>query len=209
MQALLAASRAIDALNLRVGRSVMWLVLAACLAGTVNAILQKFFRVGLIALDEAQWYMFAALFLLAGGYTLLRDEHVRIDAISHRFGARTRAWIEVAGTLLFLMPLVLLMLRLSWAPLADAYLSGERSGNAGGLTRWPVLALVPAGFALLGLQGLSELIKRVAFLRGLGPDPRAQHHGRSAEEELAQEIAAQHAPIGDDTPQGTAGAAPR
>jgi TRAP-type mannitol/chloroaromatic compound transport system permease small subunit len=115
--------------------------------------------------------MFAAVFLLCAGYTLLHNEHIRIDVISSRFSPRTRAWVDIFGTLFFLLPMAIVILKLSWPIFMNAWVSEEMSSNAGGLIRWPARALVPAGFLLLTLQGLSELIKRIAFLRGLITDP--------------------------------------
>jgi TRAP-type mannitol/chloroaromatic compound transport system permease small subunit len=118
-----------------------------------------------------QWYMFAAIFLLCAGYTLLHNEHIRIDVVSSRLSRRTQIWIDIFGTLFFLLPMAILILRLSWPIFMNAWASGEMSSNAGGLIRWPARMLVPLGFALLSLQGISELIKRIAFLQGLIPDP--------------------------------------
>lgn len=187
MKALLPISRAIDLFNEYVGRSVIWLVLVAVLISAVNAIIRKAFSISSNAWLEIQWYLFAAIFLLAAGYTLLRNEHVRIDVILHRFSRRTQMWVDVFGLIFFLLPATLLVIWLSWPLVVLAYQSGEMSENAGGLIRWPVYALLPAGFALLALQGVSELIKRLAYLQGLIPDPLARK-AASAEEELAEEI---------------------
>ncbi len=188
MNALLALSRAIDALNARVGRAVYWLVLVAVVISASNAIIRKAFDMSSNAFLEVQWYLFSAVFLLCGGYTLLRNEHIRIDVVVGRFSRRVHAWIDVFGTLLFLLPLVALMLYESWPWFLRAWESGEVSSNAGGLILWPAKVLVPVGFALLGLQGISELIKRVAFLKGLIPDPSEKVDKKTAEEELAEEI---------------------
>lgn len=195
MNPLLRLSRAIDALNERVGRTVFWLVLVAVLISAGNAVMRKAFNLSSNAFLEVQWYLFSAIFLLCAGYTLLRNEHVRIDLLSARLSPRARAWIDIAGTLLFLLPMALILLHLSWPVFADAYASNEMSGNAGGLVRWPVKLLMPIGFALLALQGVSELIKRIAFVAGHGPDPLAAHQGKSTEQELAEEIARQHSGI--------------
>ncbi len=170
---MLALSRLIDRCNEAVGRSVAWLVLAAVLISAGNAVVRKGFNTSSNAFLEIQWYLFSAVFLLAAGHTLLRQEHVRIDLLSGRCSKRTRACIDLFGIVFFLLPLVAMVIGLSWPLLARAYASGEMSSNAGGLIRWPVLALLPVGFALLGAQGVSELIKRVAFLRGLIPEPTA------------------------------------
>ena len=171
MNSLLRLSRAIDALNRRVGRSALWLVLFAVLISAINAVTRKLFNLSSNAFLELQWYLFSAIFLLGAGYTLLHNEHVRIDVISGRLSPRTRAVVDIVGTLFFLLPMALIVLKLSWPVFIDAYTSDEVSSNAGGLTRWPVKLLMPAGFALLALQGVSELIKRVAFLAGRAPDP--------------------------------------
>jgi TRAP-type mannitol/chloroaromatic compound transport system permease small subunit len=167
----LALSRLIDRFNEAVGRSVAWLVLAAVLISAGNAIVRKLFNTSSNAFLEIQWYLFSAVFLLAAGHTLLRQEHVRIDVLSGRLSKRAQAWIDVFGLVFFLFPLVSVVIGLSWPLLTRACLSGEMSSNAGGLIRWPVIALLPLGFALLGAQGLSELIKRVAFLQGRLPEP--------------------------------------
>jgi len=139
---------------------------------------------------EIQWYLFAAVFLLGAGYTMLRQEHVRIDVVLSRFSKPTQIKIEMFGIVFFLFPLVLVVLNLVTPLVLQAYATQEMSSNAGGLIRWPAFALVPAGFVLLGLQGLSELIKRVAFLKGLIDDPTEKKHVKSAEEELAEAILA-------------------
>ena len=188
MKAMLALSQLIDALNERIGRTVTWLILAAVVISAVNAIVRKAFDMSSNAFLEIQWYLFSAVFLLCAGWTLLRNEHIRIDVVLGRFSRRAHTWVDVFGTLFFLFPMVALILYESWPWFTRAFASGEISGSAGGLILWPAKALVPAGFVLLGLQGVSELIKRIAFLRGLGPDPLDKVHVKSAEEELAEEI---------------------
>jgi TRAP-type mannitol/chloroaromatic compound transport system permease small subunit len=183
---LLRLSRAIDRCSEFVGRWLAWLVLAAVLISAANAVVRKAFNTSSNAYLEIQWYLFAAVFLLAAGYTMLRQEHVKIDVISGRFSKRTQIWIEVFGLVLFVFPLVVNVIRLSWPLVVNAYVNNEYSSNAGGLIRWPVFALLPLGFALLGVQALSELIKRAAYLRGLIPDPTQKGQSRSAEEELAE-----------------------
>lgn len=190
MAALLRLSRLIDKINEWVGRHVGWLVLAAVIVSSLNAIVRKAFNTSSNGLLEIQWYLFAAVFLLAAGYTMLRQEHVKIDVILQRFHKRTQIGIEIFGIVCFLFPFVLAVIGLVWPLVVKAYFSGEMSSNAGGLIRWPVYALVPVGFALLGLQGLSELIKRIAFLKGLVPDPTQKHQAKTAEEELAEIIRA-------------------
>lgn len=168
MKALLALARAIDVLTERVGRAVIWLVLAATLISAGNALVRYALGASSNAWLEIQWYLFGAMFLLAAGYTLKHNGHVRIDIVYGRLSERAQAWIDLAGTLLFLLPLTLLMVALSWPGLVESWARGELSPDAGGLLRWPVRLLIPLGFALLALQGVSEAIKRIAFLRGAG-----------------------------------------
>jgi TRAP-type mannitol/chloroaromatic compound transport system permease small subunit len=189
--ALLPLSQRIDRLSEFVGRWVSWLVLAAVFVSALNAIVRKAFNTSSNAYLEIQWYFFAAMFLLAAGYTLLRQEHVKIDVILSRFSKRTQIKIEIFGIVAFLFPVVFTVIQLVWPLVTKAYVSGEMSSNAGGLIRWPIYAMVPLGFGLLGLQGLSELIKRVAFLQGLIEDPTKKKQEKTAEEELAEAIRAQ------------------
>ncbi|GAP34751.1 TRAP transporter small permease subunit [Piscinibacter sakaiensis] len=191
MSSLLQLSRAIDRLSEFVGRNVAWLVLAAVLISAVNAIVRKAFDTSSNAFLEIQWYLFAAIFLLAGGYTMLRQEHVRIDVILSRFTRRTQVKVEIFGLVVFVLPFVFAVIDLVWPLVRTAYVSGEMSSNAGGLIRWPVYALVPLGFTLLGLQTLSEIIKRAAYLGGQAGDPAIKTGSKSAEEELAEAIRAQ------------------
>ena len=190
MSSLLQLSRLIDRLNEFVGRWVSWLVLAAVLISAINASVRKAFDTSSNAFLEIQWYLFAAVFLLSAGYTMLRQEHVKIDVILHRFSRPTQVKVEIFGIVVFLFPFVFAVVDLVLPLVIRAYTSGEMSSNAGGLIRWPVFALVPVGFALLGLQGVSELIKRVAFLKGLIDDPGKKTQQKSAEEELAEAILA-------------------
>ena len=186
MSALLRLSRWIDALNEQVGRFVAWLIMAAVLISAVNAVVRKAFNTSSNAYLEIQWYLFAAVFLLAAGYTMLRQEHVRIDVIIGRFSKRTQIVIESVCIVLFLFPFGIAVIELVWPLVVQAYRSGEMSSNAGGLIHWPVYALVPVGFALLLLQGASEFIKRIAFLQGLIDDPTKKVKAKSDEEELAE-----------------------
>ena len=188
MNALLALSRAIDALNERVGRTVCWLVLVAVLISAANAVVRKTFNVSSNSFLEIQWYLFSVVFLFCAGYTLLRNQHVRIDVIAGRLSPQAQAWIDILGTIFFLMPMALTIMWLSWPVFVEAYQRHEVSTNAGGLIIWPARLIVPIGFFLLVIQGLSELIKRVAFLLGMIPDPAQKQHEKSAEEELAEEI---------------------
>jgi len=171
MKLLLSISRAIDALNERVGRVVLWLVLIVALVSAGNAVSRYLFNVSSNAWLELQWYLFATIFLLCAGYTLLHNEHIRIDVVAGRFSRRTQIWIDIFGTVFFLLPLAVIMTWLSWPIFMNAWVSNEMSSNAGGLIRWPGRLLIPAGFFLLTLQGISELIKRIAYLQGLIPDP--------------------------------------
>src|SRR5205814_9285043 len=178
----------IDRLNERVGHAFYWLVLVTVLISAANAVVRKVFNYSSNGLLEIQWYFFSAIFLFLAGYTLLRNEHVRIDVISSRLSKRAQTWIDILGTLFFLFPMAILLMWLSWPVFVDAYQRNEISTNAGGLVIWPARLLVPIGFALLLAQGLSELIKRFAFLRGLIPDPSEKHVEKTAEAELAQKI---------------------
>lgn len=188
MNSLLKTSRLIDALNERIGAALIWLVLAAAAISAVNATVRKVFNTSSNAYLEIQWYLFAAVFLLGAGYTMLRQGHVKIDVVLGRFSRRTQVLVECFGIVFFLMPFVFAVIDLAWPLVTQAYRSGEMSESAGGLIRWPAYALVPLGFALLGLQGVSELIKRIGFLRGLCPDPSRLAATKTAEEELAEEI---------------------
>ena len=186
MAPLLTLSRLIDRTTEWIGRWIAWLVLAAVLISALNAAVRKAFNTSSNAYLEIQWYLFAAVFLLAAGYTLLRQEHVKIDVISGRFSKRTQIWIDIIGLACFVLPLVWTVIHLSLPLAIRAYEMNEYSSNAGGLIRWPVFALLPLGFLLLGVQAVSELIKRIAFLRGLVPDPTQKGKAKSAEEELAE-----------------------
>ncbi|UDF34371.1 UNVERIFIED_ORG: TRAP transporter small permease subunit [Shinella sp. XGS7] len=188
MSPLLALSRLIDGMNRRIGQWVIWLILASTVISAVNAVIRKAFNFSSNAFLEVQWYLFAGSFLLAAGYTLLNNEHVRIDVVISRFSKRTQTWIDVFGFAAFLLPLCVVVLYYSVPFFLQAWRSNEMSSNAGGLILWPVYMLMPMGFALLLLQGVSELIKRLAFLQGLIEDPTKKGEGPSAEEELAEAI---------------------
>jgi TRAP-type mannitol/chloroaromatic compound transport system permease small subunit len=186
MQVLLRLSSLVDALTERVGQAARWLILLTALISAGNATARYAFNASSNAWLEIQWYLFAAVFLLCAGYALKHNQHVRIDVVASRLSRRAQAWIEIVGTVLFLLPMALLILWLSWPVFVDSWRSGEVSTNANGLVLWPARLLVPAGFALLVLQGLAELVKRIAFLRGLIPDPGEK--GDGAGRELAQAI---------------------
>jgi TRAP-type mannitol/chloroaromatic compound transport system permease small subunit len=188
MKGLLALSRAIDWLNETIGKLSYWLILAAVLISTGNAIVRYSFNMSSNAWLEIQWYLFSFVFLFCAGYTLLHNQHVRIDVVSGHLSARKRAWIDILGTLFFLLPMAITIMWLAWPVFLDAYRSDEVSTNAGGLIVWPARLMLPIGFFLLVLQGLSELIKRIAFLLGLIPDPSEKNEGPTAEELLAEEL---------------------
>jgi TRAP-type mannitol/chloroaromatic compound transport system permease small subunit len=187
---MLRLSARIDAFTERLGHALSWLILVAVLISAVNAGVRKAFDMSSNAFLEVQWYLFAAVFLGAAGYTMLRHEHVRIDVIISRFSKRTQIIIESVCIVLFLFPFGLTVIAFVWPLVVRAYLSGEMSQNAGGLIRWPVYAMVPVGFALLLLQGVSELIKRIGFLMGLCDDPTKKKQIKTAEEELAEFVRA-------------------
>ncbi|WP_439588834.1 TRAP transporter small permease subunit [Hydrogenophaga sp.] len=187
MPFLLKISRLIDAFSDFIGKLVMWFILATTLISAGNAIVRKLFDSSSNALLEIQWYLFAAVFMLGSGYAFLRNAHVRIDFISSRFSARGRNWVDILGILIFLFPLCYMMATLGWPLFERAWHTGEMSSNSGGLIRWPVYGLIPLGFLILFVQGVSELIKRVAFLTGHGPDVLA-HDGPTDEEKLAQQL---------------------
>lgn len=188
MQALLRLSRGIDWLNAQVGKYVIWLILAATVISGVNAVVRKVFHTSSNAFLEVQWYFFAASFLLAAGYTLLEKEHVKVDVLNARLKLRTRVWIDILGFTFFLTPMCAIVVYYGTPFFLQAWNSGEMSSNAGGLIRWPVYLTMPIGFSLLLLQGLSELIKRIAFLQGLIDDPMSKIVAKTPEEELAEAI---------------------
>ena len=188
MNALLALSKLVDRATERIGQWIYWLVLAAVVISAANAVVRKLFNYSSNSFLEIQWYLFSAIFLLLAGYTLKNNEHVRIDIVTGRLSARTRAMIDIFGTIFFLLPMAFIIMRLSWPVFVDAYVRHEVSTNAGGLIIWPARILVPIGFFLLIVQALSELVKRFAFLQGLIPDPSEKIADKTAEEELAEEI---------------------
>ena len=191
MQALLKFSRAVDWLSNGIGKLSMWLILATTLISAGNAIVRKMFNTSSNALLEVQWYLFAGVFMLGAGYCLLKNAHVRIDFVASRLSPRTRNWIDIIGILVVLFPFCLICIDLGWPLFVRAWESGEMSQSAGGLVRWPAYGLIPLGFALLLLQGVSELIKRIAFLRGMGPDTLSHDDEPTEAEKLAAAMAAQ------------------
>lgn len=191
MGGLLKISGLIDAFNEWIGKLIMWLVLAAVLISAGNAIIRKAFDMSSNAFLEIQWYLFAGVFMLGAGYVFLRNAHVRIDFISSKLSKRTNAIIDILGMVVFTIPLSIILMVLSWPLFQQAYASGEMSANAGGLIRWPVLLLIPLGFAILALQSMSELVKRIAFLTGHRSEPFTEVSDKSEEEKLAEELAQQ------------------
>ena len=191
MQALLKLSSLIDALTERVGKAIIWLVLVVTLIAAGNAVMRYTLNYSSNAFLEIQWYLFSAIFLLGAGYTLMRNEHVRIDLIAGQLSRRGQAWIDIFGIIFFLLPMAIAVMYLSWPIFLLALNNNEQSSNAGGLVVWPVRLLVPIGFFLLVIQGVSELIKRFGFLQGLCPDPTAKGHKPTPDEELALAIKAQ------------------
>lgn len=188
MAILLRLSRLIDLLNERIARAAFWLILVMTLISAGNAIVRKIFNMSSNSLLEIQWYLFSGVFLLCAAYALQKNAHVRIDVIYGKFSKRTQIWIDIFGTVFFLFPMALIILKLSWPVFMTSFHSGETSANAGGLLLWPARLLLPVGFFLLILQGFSEIFKRLAFLAGRGPDPTEGIAGPSEEEELAEEI---------------------
>ncbi|MBK7005209.1 MAG: TRAP transporter small permease subunit [Burkholderiales bacterium] len=193
MAPLLALSRRIDSLSTLVGKFTMWLILATTLISAGNALVRKIFNSSSNGLLEIQWYLFAGVFMLGASYGLLRNSHVRIDFISSKLGARARNWIDVIGIVAVLIPFCGVVIVLGWPFFYQAFQSGEMSQNAGGLIRWPAYLMIPVGFGLLLLQGLSELIKRIAFLVGKGPDVLSSEENKSDEQKHLEELEAQAA----------------
>ncbi|MGB4226643.1 MAG: TRAP transporter small permease subunit [Candidatus Dechloromonas phosphoritropha] len=190
MTLLLKLSRLIDWINERVGKAAFWLVLVMTLISASNASYRFVLHDSSNGLLEIQWYLFAAVFLLCSPYTLQKNEHVRIDVLSGKLSPRGLAVIDIIGTIFFLLPMVVTVLWLSLPLVAESYKINEHSANAGGLLRWPVKILLPISFMLLALQGVSELIKRIAFLAGMIDDPNSKAKRPTPEEELAAAIAA-------------------
>ncbi|GAB4397261.1 MAG: TRAP transporter small permease subunit [Rhodoferax sp.] len=191
MTPFIALSRLIDQISTAIGKFTMWLILVTTLISAGNAIVRKVFNIGSNGLLEVQWYLFAAVFMLGAGYGFLRNTHVRIDFLATKLSAKTRNWIDIGGIVLVLLPFCAIGIGLGWPFFLQGYQSGEMSQNAGGLIRWPVYALIPLGFALLGMQAISELIKRVAFLRGLGPDVLSGEDAKSDDQKAAEALEAE------------------
>jgi TRAP-type mannitol/chloroaromatic compound transport system permease small subunit len=176
---LLRVSQGIDRVAVWVGRAVMWLILLSIFISAANAVTRKLFSLSSNAWLEAQWFLFGAAYMFAAAYTLQRNEHIRIDIISNLLPKRARDWIDIFGHLFILLPFCALMVRETWAPMMRSFALGEVSANYGGLLVWPYKFFVAAGFAMLFVQGLSELIKRIAVMRRLIPDPHAQQSGHA------------------------------
>ena len=186
MPILLKLAALIDAVNGRVGRAVNWLVLAAVLVSASNAVARYGFSAGSNAWLELQWYLFSAIFLLGAGYALREGAHVRIDLVAGRLSLRAQAWIDIFGGVFMLLPAAAIILWYGWDAFAASWRLGEMSTDAGGLARWPVKLLIPAGFALLILQGVAETIKRAAFLLGRY-DWRPAGHAREGSDPAGKE----------------------
>jgi TRAP-type mannitol/chloroaromatic compound transport system permease small subunit len=188
MAPFLSMSRVIDQITTWIGKFTMWLILVVTLISSGNAIVRKAFDMSSNGLLEIQWYLFAAVFMMGAGYGFLKNSHIRIDFISSLLSDRTRNWVDVFGILFVLFPFCVLIISLSWPSFTGAYQNGEMSQNAGGLIRWPVYMLVPLGFSLLMMQGVSELIKRIAYLRGHIPDPIGGEAAKSDEQKHLEEL---------------------
>ena len=191
MGVLLGVSRVIDAVNFRIGKTLAWLILAAVIVSAVNAVIRKLFDVSSNSWLELQWVLFGAVFLIVASWTLLENEHIRIDIVNSMFTQRTRNIIDVVGHALFLLPLTIIMIITGYPFVMKSVLLNEQSMNAGGLPQWPAKMLVLIGFTLLFFQAISELIKRIAVMMGLIPDP---YHGAgglkaAAEAEVARLLA--------------------
>jgi TRAP-type mannitol/chloroaromatic compound transport system permease small subunit len=177
MQGLLGLSRAVDAFNEKIGRWLAWLILVAVVISTVNAVIRKAFNISSNAWLEAQWYLFGAVFLGCAAYTFLKNEHIRIDIVSSKMSQRYRNIVEVIGHVFFLMPLCIMMIYYGFPFFFKSFAIGETSTNAGGLIQWPAKLMIPLGFCMLLAQAVSELIKRIAFMQGLIPDPHGAKTG--------------------------------
>jgi len=193
LQALLPASRAIDTLNRQIGRCVAWLIFAAVVVSSVNAVVRKVFDTSSNAWLELQWVLFSVVFLLCSPWTLISNEHIRIDIVNHQLPKRVRDWIDLIGHAFFLLPLTIIMVWFGIPFFLASWHVDEQSFSAGGLPQWPAKSLVTIGFALLFVQAISELIKRASVMRGLIPDPyESQRSGLEAEVEHIVEAIEKH-----------------
>lgn len=188
MQALLKFSRAIDWLNGKIGQYAIWLIFGATAISAINAVIRKAFNYSSNGFLEVQWYLFAWSFLIAAGFTLLKREHVRIDVLNSHFPKKLQVAVEILGLVFFLTPLCLMVLYFTIPLTLQMFQTGEMSSNPGGLIRWPVWLALPVGFALLLLQGWSELIKVLAYLAGQGPDPTEKPTDKSDEAALIEAL---------------------
>ncbi|MFG1374806.1 TRAP transporter small permease subunit [Xanthobacter oligotrophicus] len=180
MSTLLALARGIDAVNMRIGKAASWLILVAILVSAANAVVRKLFDLSSNSWLELQWVLFAAVFLLCGSWTLMDNEHIRIDIVNARLSKRVRDGIDIFGHIFFLLPFSILLLWTSWPFFLSSWSINEQSLNAGGLPQWPAKLLVPLGFFFLTLQGFSELIKRIAIFTGRMEDPNEREGGSHA-----------------------------
>jgi TRAP-type mannitol/chloroaromatic compound transport system permease small subunit len=193
---LLSISRVIDTVNGRVGRWVAWLILVAVMVSTVNAVTRKLFDMSSNAWLELQWVLFGAVFLLCSPWTLMSNEHIRIDIVNSRLSKGTRNWIDLLGHAVFLLPFCVIMVITSWPFAQRSFLLNEQSLNAGGLPQWPAKFLVFIGFVLLTAQGISEFIKRLAIMRGDLEDTTSgggHHEAAEAEARRLLEVTAAEA----------------
>jgi len=200
MTAFLKLSRAIDSLNERLGKTVAWAIVVAILVSAINAIIRRVFGVSSNAWLELQWYLFGAVFMLCSPWTLKVNEHIRIDIVSNMLSKRARNWIDLLGHIFFLFPFVAIMLWLCVPYFQKSYLSGEVSSNAGGLLIWPAKGLILLGFFFLGLQWLSELIKRIAIMRGDLDDETTNHSAEAEAERLLTELGDPNTATGGEPP---------
>jgi TRAP-type mannitol/chloroaromatic compound transport system permease small subunit len=178
MRLLLSFSTLVDALNEKIGNICNWLVLLACIVSAGNAMVRYAYDTSSNAWLEIQWYMFAVIVMFGASYTMKRNEHVRVDILYMNLSRRGQLWIDILGTLVFLLPTCTILAWLSWPFFMQSFNVYEHSSNAGGLLRWPIKLVLPVGFALVALQGVSELIKRVAFLNGYAVDSLEAHYER-------------------------------
>jgi len=192
MSFLLSFSRLIDTINEKIGHGISWALLLAVLISAGNALVRYALNTSSNAWLEIQWYLFSAVFLLAASYTLRRNEHVRIDVVAGKFSKRTQVWIDLIGFLVFLLPMTLIILYFAIPYAWISFESAEMSSNAGGLIVWPAKLLIPVGFLLLTLQGISELIKRIGYLQGKVDVSAFEKPAATSEEEIAASKAASH-----------------
>ncbi|WP_422034982.1 TRAP transporter small permease subunit [Reyranella sp.] len=178
MRLLLSFSTLVDAFNEKIGNVCNWLVLLACVVSAGNAMVRYAYDTSSNAWLEIQWYMFAVIVMFGASYTMKRNEHVRVDLVYMNLSRRGQLWVDILGTLVFLLPTCTILAWLSWPFFMQSFNVYEHSSNAGGLLRWPIKLVLPVGFALVALQGVSELIKRVAFLNGYAVDSLEAHYER-------------------------------